>query len=262
MISGVLLDLAGVVYDGDAAIPGAVEAVALLRGAGLPLRFVSNTTRSTKQTVLDRLHRLGLVVTDDELFTPAQAARAWLLEHQCSPHLLIHRDLEPDFHELPPGTRRAVVVGDAGEGFGYRALNAAFRELNEGADLLALANNRTFKDIDGKLSLDVGPFVAALEFACQRKAIILGKPSPDFFLAALASMNCPAGEAVMVGDDAEGDVAGALRAGLAAALQVRTGKYRAGDEARFEPRPTAVVDDMEEAAEWILARKAEGRVRS
>jgi HAD superfamily hydrolase (TIGR01458 family) len=262
MISGVLLDLAGVIYDGDAAIPGAVEAVARLRGAGLPLRFVSNTTRSAKRTVLDRLHRLGLAVTDDELFTPAQAARAWLIEHHCSPHLLIHRDLESDFHGVPPGTRRAVVVGDAGERFGYQSLNTAFRELNDGAEFLALANNRAFKDTDGELSLDVGPFVAALEFACQRKAIILGKPSPEFFQAALAGMDCPPEEAVMVGDDAEGDIAGALRAGFAAALQVRTGKYRAGDEARFEPRPTAVVDDLEEAAEWILARKAEGRVRS
>lgn len=254
MISGVLLDLAGVIYDGDAAIPGAAEAVALLRDTGLPLRFVSNTTRSAKGTVLDRLRRFGLVVTEDELFTPAQAARAWLLEHGSSPHLLIHPDLEPDFLGLPSGTRRAVVVGDAGEGFGYQSLNAAFRELNGGADLLALANNRTFKDIDGKLSLDVGPFVAALEFACQRKAVILGKPSPDFFQAVLAGMNCPAGEAVMVGDDAEGDVAGALGVGLGAALQVRTGKYRAGDEARFEPPPTAVVNDLEEAANWILAR--------
>jgi HAD superfamily hydrolase (TIGR01458 family) len=257
MISGVLLDLAGVVYDGDTAIPGAVEAVALLRGADLPLRFVSNTTRLSKPAVLDRLRRVGLAVAENELFTPAQAARAWLLEHGCSPHLLVHPDLDPDFQRLPRGGGRAVVIGDAGEALDYASLNAAFRELNDGADLLALADNRAFKDADGKLSLDAGPFVAALEFACQRKAIVLGKPSPDFFLAALAGMNCPPGEAIMVGDDAEADVAGALSAGLAAALQVRTGKYRAGDEIRFEPRATAVVDDLASAADWILSKRLE-----
>jgi HAD superfamily hydrolase (TIGR01458 family) len=255
MISGVLLDLAGVIYNGDTAIPGAVEAVAVLRGAGLPLRFVSNTTRSAKQTVLDRLHRLGLRAAEAELFTPAQAARAWLLEHGCSPHLLVHPDLERDFRDLPLSGKRAVVIGDVGEALGYASLNAAFRELNDGAELLALANNRAFKDADGKLSLDAGPFVAALEFACRREAIVLGKPSPDFFQAALASMDCPLGEAVMVGDDAEADVAGALSAGLAAAVQVRTGKYREGDETRFDPLPTGVVDDLREAANWILARK-------
>ena len=41
----------------------------------------------------------------------------------------------------------------------------------------------------------------------------------------------------MVGDDAEADVAGALRARLGRALLVRTGKYREGDETRFAPTP-------------------------
>ena len=41
--------------------------------------------------------------------------------------------------------------------------------------LLALAMNRNFKDADGGLSLDAGPFVAALEYASKRKAILLAK---------------------------------------------------------------------------------------
>ncbi|WP_337797750.1 hypothetical protein [Ensifer canadensis] len=75
MIKGVLLDLAGVIYDGEDAVPGATEAVVRLHEAGLLVCFVSNTTRSNKQAVLDRLARLGFSVTSDELFTPAQAAR-------------------------------------------------------------------------------------------------------------------------------------------------------------------------------------------
>lgn len=254
MLRGVLLDLAGVLYDGDSPIEGAADAVRRLREAGLPLRFVSNTTRSTKQMVLTRLDRLGIEVDAAELFTPAQAARGWLAAHGCSAHLLIHPDLEPDFRDMPAGERLAVVIGDAATAFDYASLNAAFRALNDGAEFLALADNRVFKDDDGKLSLDAGPFVRALEFACGRSATVLGKPSTGFFLSALASMECLPEDAVMVGDDAEGDVAGALRAGLATALLVRTGKYRVGDERQVEPAPTAVVADITAAAEWILAR--------
>ncbi|TIX45050.1 MAG: TIGR01458 family HAD-type hydrolase, partial [Mesorhizobium sp.] len=83
----------------------------------------------------------------------------------------------------------AVIVGDAGDAFTYAALNDAFRELSAGAELLALATNRTFRDADGGLSLDAGPFVAALEFASLKRANVLGKPSPAFFLSALASMD-------------------------------------------------------------------------
>ncbi len=105
------------------------------------------------------------------------------------------------------------------------------------------------------MSLDAGAFVAALEFASQRQAIVLGKPAPGFFHSALATIPCAAAEAAMVGDDAETDVAGALNAGLGQALLVRTGKYREGDEARFAPAPSATVGDISAAVDWILARR-------
>jgi HAD superfamily hydrolase (TIGR01458 family) len=255
MISAVLLDLAGVIYDGEKAVPGAAEAVARLRTAGLPIRFVSNTTRSSKPAILARLAKLGLPVTGNELFTPAEAACDWLRAHERTAHLLVHPDLTSEFQHLPDDGPMAVVVGDAGDAFDYKALNAAFRKLVHGAELLALAPNRTFRDADGELSLDAGAFVAALEFASQRQAIVLGKPAPDFFQAALATIPCPAAEAVMVGDDAETDVGGALSAGLGHALLVRTGKYRDGDEARFMPAPSATLPDISVAVDWILARR-------
>jgi ribonucleotide monophosphatase NagD (HAD superfamily) len=65
-------------------------------------------------------------------------------------------------------------------------------------------------------------------------------------------MDCAPEVAVMVGDDAESDVSGALKAGLAHAILVRSGKYRDGDEERFDPPPTAVAEDLEAAAAWIL----------
>ncbi|CDX63493.1 Phospholysine phosphohistidine inorganic pyrophosphate phosphatase [Mesorhizobium plurifarium] len=256
MIRAVLLDLAGVVYDGDTPILGAVAAVERLRKAGLPLRFVSNTTRSPRQRIITQLATLGIEVADEELLTPARAAVEWLRRHDRRPHLLVHPNLGPEFTGLEDGKGRAVVVGDAGEAFDYATLNRAFRELIAGADFLALATNRTFKDADGLLSLDTGAFVAALEFASGRSPVVLGKPSPDFFLSALAGLCCPPADAVMVGDDAESDVAGALRAGLGAALLVRTGKYRPNDETRFEPPPTALVDDLTAAADWILNHAA------
>ncbi|WP_348628649.1 TIGR01458 family HAD-type hydrolase [Mesorhizobium sp. M1A.F.Ca.IN.022.07.1.1] len=253
-----LLDLAGVVYDGDTPIAGAVAAVERLRKAGLPLRFVSNTTRSPRHKIIAQLAALGVEASDEELLTPARAAVEWLRRHGRQPHLLVHPNLEAEFTGSEGGKSRAVVVGDAGEAFDYAGLNRAFRELVAGADFLALATNRTFKDADGQLSLDAGAFVAALEFASGRSPIVLGKPSPDFFLAALGDLNCSAADAVMVGDDAESDVAGALSAGLGAGLLVRTGKYCPGDETRFDPPPTALVDDLAAATDWILkARRTE-----
>ena len=254
MINGVLLDLAGVVYSGDHVYPGTLEALSRLRGAGLPVRFLTNTTRTPKKAILDRLRIIGLHIADDELFTPAKAACNWLEQHRRSPYLLVHPDLKEDFQGMTTHHDIAVVIGDAGRSFTYDALNAAFRELMDGAEFLALAANRTFRDHDGELSLDAGAFVAALEFATQRKAMVLGKPSAEFFSAALASMDCGAEKAVMVGDDAEMDVSGALAAGIGHGVLVRTGKYLTGAEMGVDPKPSAVVDNLLSAVQWILAR--------
>jgi HAD superfamily hydrolase (TIGR01458 family) len=258
MVKGVLLDLAGVVYQGDQLLPGAGEAIARLRSAGVPLRFLTNTTRTPKRRIIERLTAMGLAISDDELFTPAQAARDWVSVRQLTPFLVVYPDLVGELAELSGAEGEAVVVGDAGETLSYNLLNDAFRRLIDGAAFLALARNRSFRDRDGELSLDAGPFVAALEYATRREATVLGKPSPDFFAVALSSMDCAAKDAVMVGDDAEADVAGALAAGIGAALLVRTGKYRPGDEKHVSPAPTATVANLSEAVAWIVNQGAQG----
>jgi len=255
LFKGVLLDLGGVVYIGNEPLPGAVEAITRLREAGLAVRFLTNTTRNPQRGVLDKLRTMGLAASEEELFTPALAACRIIAEQGLTPHLLVHPHLEEDFAGLPRGERQALVVGDAGEAFNYEAMNRAFRVLMHGAEFLALANNRSFRDADGELSLDAGPFVAALAFASRREPVVLGKPSPDFFHAALASMGCAPGEAAMVGDDVENDVGGAMAAGLTGIL-VRTGKYQPGAESEIAPPPTHVANDLASAVDWLLGGDA------
>jgi HAD superfamily hydrolase (TIGR01458 family) len=195
---------------------------------------------------------MGIDADVTEVFTPAIAARAYLEAHDFTPHLLVHPALAEDFDGFPPGAADALVIGDAGKDFTYDALNQAFRLLAAGAPLFALARNRAFRDGDGGLSLDAGPFVVALEYAAGRQARVFGKPAADFFHAAVASIGCTPGEAVMVGDDAESDAAGAITAGLKAVL-VRTGKYEPGAEHAYLPPPTHLADDLAAATDWMLS---------
>ncbi len=153
---------------------------------------------------------------------------------------------------MPEAGRIAVVVGDAGPFFTYERMNAAFRQLAKGAPLIALAANRVFKDADGEISLDAGAFVRALEYSSGTTAVLFGKPSVDFFAAAAGSMDCALSDAVMIGDDAESDVSGAIEAGVGSAILVKTGKYRAGDEARFPNPPSGVTADVGEAVDVVL----------
>jgi len=250
-IRGLLLDLDGVVHVRGEVVPGSLQAIAKLRAVGLPFKFVTNTTRRPLARIVADIAALGLDVTREDVFTPAALARDFLLRRNLSPFLVVHPDLREDFRDLPSGGTEAVVVGDAGEFFTYDLLNEAYRKILGGAPFLALAKNRNFRDRDGELSLDVGAFVAGLEFASGREAIVLGKPAPLFFALALQGLGCAAEEAAMIGDDAESDVEGAMAAGLRGVL-VRTGKYRVGDETRLKKPPTAMAEDLNEAVDLLL----------
>jgi HAD superfamily hydrolase (TIGR01458 family) len=241
----VLLDLDGVLYVEEEPVAGAREAVAELREHGLALRFVTNTTARPRRRILERLGRLGFDVAPDELSTPAALAVAHCrAQGRTRAHLLVRADVKEDFEALEEADDdvQAVIVGDLGDDYGYAVLNRAFRHVMDGAELIALQKNRYWMQ-PGGLALDVGPFVAALEYATRTDALVVGKPSPDFFATILAGIPARAGDAVMVGDDVETDVGGALAAGLAGVL-VRTGKFRDDALAASGVEPTAVVDSI------------------
>ncbi|MEN6342599.1 MAG: TIGR01458 family HAD-type hydrolase [Methanospirillum sp.] len=228
-VDAVLIDLDGVLYVGDAPIPGALEAVEWLRNEKIPFRCVTNTTRRSRRAVAARLRDLGFAIPEAWCFTPALAAVRRLGEEGVAAcHLIatgdVHRDFEDAGILLVAEEAPYVVVADAGDAWTYGSMNRAFRLLVDGARLLALERDRYWRDADG-LALSAGPFVAALEYAAGMTAEVVGKPSSAFFRLALADLGVPAERAVMVGDDIATDVGGARAAGLRAVL-VRTGKFR------------------------------------
>ncbi len=227
-LHAICLDLAGVLYQGPHLIPGAQDALKILRSTGLPLRFVTNTSQRNRRQILSDLSSLDLAIPETELFTAPQAARDYLRHQDLRPYCLIHPNLKEEFSDLESRTPNAVLLGDAGKKFSYEHLDAAFRLLHDGAPLVAIGENRYYQLDDG-LHLDAGPFVRALEYAADCQAIITGKPATAFFQQVLADLGARPEDTLMVGDDIHGDVAGALNSGMQACL-VQTGKYRPGDE--------------------------------
>jgi HAD superfamily hydrolase (TIGR01458 family) len=253
---GVLLDLDGVVYVGDDRVPGADSTVAWLVHEGIPHRFVTNTTSRPRDELVDKLARVGIDVTADQILTPAVAATAWLKSHDVArPALLVPEATAAEFSEFDPipddeeEGAGAVVVGDLGEGWDFGVLNRAFRLLmaDPPPPLLALGMTRYWRAMDG-LRLDAGAFVRALEYACGRSAVVLGKPADAFFAGAVEDLGLDAAQIVMVGDDVQADVEGAQRAGMSGVL-VRTGKFSAVDlEGRV--KPDAVLDSIADLPNW------------
>jgi len=134
------------------------------------------------------------------------------------------------------------VVGDLAHEWSFDLMNEAFRLIHEvGAELIGLGRTRYWK-MEDELQLDAGPFIAALEYATGKDALIFGKPDPAIFEAVIADIGLPAGQIVMVGDDILSDVDAAMKVGLIG-IQVRTGKFRDSD-LQGSVTPDAVIDSV------------------
>lgn len=224
-IKAILLDLDGVLYVGDQLIRGAPEAVAALREQGMALAGVTNTTTRPRRAIGEKLKTMHIPIHEDELFTPA-ALTVQTIGH-ASACLFVRESVKEDFEGVKENDSRPdyVVMGDVGgEGYSPEMLRRIFTMVMDGARLLALHKNRFWQKPDG-LHLDLGPFVAAIEYATGCEATVLGKPSQAFFHGICSKLNVAPEESLMVGDDIESDIGGAQQAGLKTAL-VQTGKYR------------------------------------
>src|SRR5712692_4064635 len=246
-VRGLLIDLEGTVYEAGRPVAGAREALAELARRGVPHVFVTNTTSRPRRALVAELAAMGIDVKPERIFTAPVAAREYLMARgwlRC--HLLLKPAVLEDLSGIQSNdvSPQAVVVGDVGEEFSYERLNRAFRLLLGGAQLVTLARNRFYRAADG-LVLDQGPFVSALEHASGKEAILVGKPAPSFYRAALSALGLPAAEVAVIGDDLEAEVVGAQAAGMRGIL-VRTGKFREEELACSPVRPDAILDSLKE----------------
>ncbi len=257
-VRGVLLDLEGVLYEGDRPVAGAQAALDRLRAAGLRLSFLTNTTTRPRRAIAARLSAMGFAAAADDIFTPPLAAARMLAQAGVRRvHLAAEPALAEDFaaFDLVEDEPEAVVLGDLYIGFTWERLNRLFAMLREGAELVALHRNRYCRR-DGAIALDLGPFVAALEYAARVEARVVGKPAAAFFALALDHLGVAAAEALMVGDDIEADIGGAQRAGVRA-LQVETGKFTPADRAHPGIRPDGRIASIADLPSWV-EREREG----
>ena len=255
-LRGVLFDMDGVLYNADHLIAGAVDTVEWVHAQKIPHLFVTNTTSRSRSALAEKLLAFGIQASENEILTPAAAVAAWLRNARGRQIALFLRpSARLEFAGLLCLSEEAergaayVVIGDLGDLWDYRTLNRAFRLLHDNpeAKLVALGMTRYWLASDG-ISLDVAPFVAALEHAAGRKAIVFGKPDARFFMAASDRLGLAGSEVLMIGDDIDADVGGAQAAGLKGAL-VKTGKFRPTD-LEGTVRPYVVFDSIADLHNW------------
>lgn len=255
------LDLDGVVYLGDRPLPGAKAALERLRGLGKTLRFLTNDPRPTRLELAQRLAAMGIEVRPEEVISAGWATACYLRQHRLDAVCVIgSAGLAAEIRrlglEVVAGPCAAVVVG-CDESLSYHHLRRAAQLIEGGARFIATNADRSFPTPDGPYPA-TGAIVAAVQAATGQRPVVIGKPYPFMFHAALQDLD-PALRVAMIGDNPLTDILGAHQLGLTGILIAErlssfpsAGDFRLADATIADL--TALFDPRVHARSWDKPR--------
>ncbi len=254
-VKGVLTDIDGTLYFKGTPIPGAFETLLKLREIGLKFIFFTNTDSKSPKTVLNILHDYGFNVDKDEIFTPIIAIKEFLSKYPDNKsYLVTTEEVAEEFQEFPQvmGSEIPdfVIIGDFHDNWDVNRLNVAFKYVLRGAKLLGMQGNRFYLDSNGEPVIDTGTFVQMIANATNVTPKIFGKPSREYFLQALEKLNLAPDEVIVIGDDLESDIQGAINANIKSIL-VKTGKGQYYNATKVKIKPNLVLDSFSSLIELI-----------
>ena len=264
-IRALFLDMDGVLWHdghplGD--LPALFERIAALQ---LRVMFITNNATRTVQQYVEKMQRVGLSVAPEQILTAAQAttralqeafpkgARVYVLGEGGLQETLKHagfriaNDEKREDDGLLPTPDAVVVALD--RACTYAKLREATLYVRRGAKFIGSNPDRTYPTPEG-LVPGAGAIVAALEASTDQQAHIVGKPQPLLFHMALKRAGVAPGEALVVGDRLETDIAGGQAAGCRTAL-VLSGVATQEQAAAWQPAPDLIAPNLESVVAFL-----------
>lgn len=250
----VALDLDGVLWRADTPIPGAVDAVRRLRGAGVEVVFVTNNAGPRVADHEAKLGGLGVPAGGAVLTSPMAAAG--LL--RSGERVLVAGGAGIDeavrgagavpvtYEEVDGGAVVDTVVVGFHREFDWERMRIASSAVRAGARFVATNTDSTYPTESG-LVPGAGAIVAGIATAAGVGPTIAGKPHPP--MANLLLRRC-GDDGIVVGDRADTDGALARACGWRFAL-VLSGVTAAAD-LPTDPVADVVADDLASLVEQLL----------
>ncbi|MCX6028300.1 MAG: HAD-IIA family hydrolase [Chloroflexi bacterium] len=253
-LRGFIFDMDGVIYRGNAVLPGAAEFVANLRRIAVPFVFLTNNSTTPPDEVAARLVGMGIPAEPREVLSSSEVTAATAAAQVAGRRAIligeegIRRALLAEGFTLVTDHREAdlVVVGMDRE-VTYARFREAALAIGRGAAFYATNLDRNLPTEVGLIP-GAGSLVGLLEIATGVKPIALGKPEPGIFLYALKQLGTPAALTATIGDRPETDISGGQRAGLRT-IAVLTGAGTAEEFAAMRPGPDWVFGGLVELNE-------------
>lgn len=254
-ITGLILDMDGVLWKGNKAIGNLPNIFARINEKEIEIVFATNNSTKTVDQYVDKLSQLGIFIEPRQILTSALATSDYLREIIPSGSSIyaigevgLTSALEENGFNINHVDAAAVVVG-LDRQVNYDKLEIATLLVLKGVPLIGTNPDRTLPTPDG-LVPGAGSIIAAIQAATDIKAKIIGKPQPIMFQQALRGMNLMPNEVIVVGDRLGTDIAGGQAAGCQTAL-VLSGVTTKEMAKAWSPSPDFVSEDLSELIEML-----------
>jgi NagD protein len=253
-VESYLMDMDGVIVRESQLVPGADRFIARLREAGKRFLVLTNNSRHTPRDLAAHLRRLGLDVTDVDIWTSALATARFLADQRPDGSAFVigesglttalyeagytQTDHRPDY----------VVLGET-RTYSFERITQAIRLILGGARFIATNPDDTSPSPEGPLPA-TGSVAAMISRASGVKPYYVGKPNPLMMRSALRSIDGHSESSVMIGDRMDTDIVTGIEAGMRTVL-VLTGITTRAEIETFPFRPTRVVASIADLIDEI-----------
>jgi NagD protein len=249
MAQGLLIDMDGVVYGGDIMIPGADLFVSRLLKQNIPFMFMTNNSQRTRLEAVRKLHKLGIEVTEDHVYTSAMATGKFLSSQtpRGTAYVLGEGGLLTSLHEsgikLVDTDPDFIVLGE-GRNFTLEMVQRAVDMILAGAKFITTNRDPSPKK-KGWNNLGIAATTAMIEEATGVKAFVIGKPGPVMMRSARKALGLETAETTIIGDTMGTDIQGGVQMGYKTIL-VLSGITKKEELTLYAFKPDMIVESINE----------------
>lgn len=261
-----LMDMDGVLYRANYALPGLIEFFSFLERAGINYLLLTNNSASLPEGYSQKLEKMGVHVPASRIVTSGRTAAAYVHKEApegCGIYVVGMQPLRDALFNAPESGGRyyfddkqpRFVVQGGDLNLVYESVKRACLLIRAGAKFIATNADPVFPTEEG-LWPGAGSIGALLEVSTGQKPLVIGKPEAAMYELALEQLGAPRDQTVMIGDNLVTDIEGANRVGLATILTL-SGVTDAAEYARSSLKATLDFEGLPDlTAAWEAALTA------
>ncbi len=247
MKNGLLIDMDGVIYGGNQLIKGADNFIHTLLKKDIPFMFMTNNSQRTPLEVMRKLKKLGIIVSEEHVYTSAMATGKFLASQAPggTAYVLGEGGLLTSLHQnglvLVETDPDFVVLGE-GLNFTLEMVHRAVDMILNGAKFITTNRDPSPKK-RGWNNLGIAATTAMIEEATGIKAFEVGKPSPVMMRSARKALGLETAETTVIGDTMSTDIQGGVQMGYHTIL-VLSGVSKREELMKYAFKPDQVLESV------------------